>query len=191
MNAEAVLRRSSDRTTTRENHDPDRGDRQRGSPLQPSSSLDALPGTTYTLEGFNCPFVNERPITFLQPLPWVRVCMNCKVVAAEAALLPCCHTLCDWCLEDACYRGTNSAQRKGGNSVDRHRGGSCPLDSEPFVTTDVANLNFPVQYLLRLRVHCFHANLGCSFQGELGQLQDHQQECLFKAKTYVLPPRSW
>ncbi|KAH7974973.1 hypothetical protein HPB49_022294 [Dermacentor silvarum] len=191
MNVEAVLRLSRYRTTARVNDDPDHGNGQRGSPLQPSWYFDALPGNTYTLEGFNCPFLNERPITFVKPLSWVRVCVNCKVVAAETALLPCAHTLCNCCLEDICYRGTNSARYECGSSEDRHRGGSCPLDRDSFVETDVVDLNFPVQHLMKLPVHCFHADFGCWFKDELGKLEDHLRECLFRATTYALPPRSW
>ncbi|XP_075526765.1 TNF receptor-associated factor 6-like [Dermacentor variabilis] len=191
MNREAFHRRTSDTTTARESDDSDYGDRQPGSTLQPSGSSEDPLDTTYTLEGFNCPFVNERPITFVKPLSWVRVCVRCTVVAADTVLLPCGHTLCDWCLDDISDCGANPARWEGGSFEDRPRDGSCPLDSEPFVETDLVVLDFPVPHLLKLPVRCFHADLGCPFVGKLGELQHHLRECLFRTETFVLMPRCW
>ncbi|XP_072140615.1 TNF receptor-associated factor 6-like [Dermacentor andersoni] len=191
MNREAFHRRTSHPTTARESDHSGYGHGQPGSPLQPSGSSEGRPDTTYTLEGFNCPFVNERPITFLKPLSWVRVCVRCTVVAADTVLLPCGHTLCDSCLDDISDCGTNAARREGDSFEDRPRDGSCPLDSVPFVETDLVVLDFPVPHLLKLPVRCFHAGLGCPFVGKLGKLQGHLRQCLFRTETFVLMPRCW
>ncbi|XP_075526750.1 uncharacterized protein LOC142558517 [Dermacentor variabilis] len=145
--------------------------------------------TTYTLEGFDWPFVNERPITFEQPLPSVCVCVNCEVVAANAVLLPCGHTLCGFCLNDACDGGDNSTRRESGNLEHTHCFGSCPLDGEPFEKEDVVDLCFPLERLMALPVYCFHASLGCPFDGVLGELQHHLLECIFGTATFVLTTR--
>ncbi|XP_072140618.1 TNF receptor-associated factor 6-A-like [Dermacentor andersoni] len=129
-----------------------------------------MEATTYTLQGYDWPFVNEQPITFEQRLPWVRVCANCMVVAADAVLLPCWHTLCGRCLEDAC---------DGHSCEHRHRFGWCPLDGETFVEEDVIDVYFPLENLMALPVRCFHASLGCPFNGVLGELQHHLLECIF------------
>ncbi|XP_075526768.1 TNF receptor-associated factor 4-like [Dermacentor variabilis] len=129
-----------------------------------------MEATTYTLRGYGWPFVNEQPITFEQRLPWLRVCANCRVVADDAVLIACWHTLCGRCIEDAC----------GGHSCGhRHRFGWCPLDGEYFVEEAVVDVYFPLEYLMALRVRCFHAGLGCPFNGVLGELQHHLQECIF------------
>ncbi|XP_072140687.1 TNF receptor-associated factor 6-like [Dermacentor andersoni] len=139
-----------------------------------------MEATTYTLQAYDWPFVNERPITFEQLLPSLCVCANCEVFAADAALLPCRHTLCGRCLKDAC---------DGHSSERRHPSGWCPLDGEYFVDEEVVDVYFPQEHLMALPVRCFHAGLGCTFDGVLGDLQDHLQECLFGTRAFVLTTR--
>ncbi|XP_072140613.1 TNF receptor-associated factor 6-A-like [Dermacentor andersoni] len=129
-----------------------------------------MEATTYTLQGYDWPFVNEQPITFEQPLPSECVCANCEVVAADAVLLPCWHTLCGRCHKDAC---------DGPSCEHRPRFGLCPIDGECFLAEDVFDVYFSLEYLMTLPVRCFHAGLGCPFNGVLGELQHHLLECIF------------
>ncbi|XP_075526752.1 TNF receptor-associated factor 6-A-like [Dermacentor variabilis] len=129
-----------------------------------------MEATTYTIQGYDWQFLNEQPITFEHPLPSVCICAKCEVFAADAAQLPCRHTLCGRCLKDAC---------DGDCCEHRHRFGWCPLDGEFFVEEDVVDAHFPLAFLMILPVRCFHAGLGCPFDGELGELQHHLLECIF------------
>lgn len=114
---------------------------------------------TYTLTGFGG-FLERRCLTFVDPLPAIRVCSICGLVPSSTQLLPCCHVVC----EDPCGRQVEAA-------------GSCPLDGRTVTTSSVVPFLFKQSELDELLVRCLNAATNCTFTGELSELEEHLLEC--------------
>ncbi|KAH7975122.1 hypothetical protein HPB49_024056 [Dermacentor silvarum] len=141
--------------------------------------------STYVLQGYDCYFLNSRSITFVEPLPRVRVCAGCSVVPARAVQLPCGHTLCELCEYDAFVRAAAEAQpNQVDSTVAMHHGGVCPEDGTPFAEFELRILTFSMEQLHRHVTLCVNARFGCSFQAELKQLKEHCfSDCCVRRKT--------
>lgn len=116
--------------------------------------------TTYTLTGFGN-FLERRRVTFLEPLPAVRVCSLCGLVAPKMQLLPCCHVVC--------------AEPCGSLVADV---GSCPLDERPVTTASVISLAFDQSEIEQLLVRCLNGVRNCSVTCKVGELREHVLACL-------------
>ncbi|XP_077547233.1 uncharacterized protein LOC144159542 [Haemaphysalis longicornis] len=116
-----------------------------------------MPATEYTLTGFG-EFFERRRVAFVEPLPAVRLCAVCGIVASRSRLLTCGHVLCDACLGETTQ--------------------SCPLDGREFVEADALSLHCFVSDLGQHRVHCINASQGCSFAGKLCELNEHLARCV-------------
>ncbi|XP_037529005.1 RING finger protein 151 [Rhipicephalus sanguineus] len=114
---------------------------------------------TYTLTGF-APFLELRRVTFLEPLPAVRVCSVCGMVPSCTALLPCCHVVC----KGPCGRQVETDKR-------------CPLDGRLVTAASIMQHNFEQSELEQLLVHCLNGADNCSFTCKLGELRGHVSEC--------------
>lgn len=114
--------------------------------------------TVYTLTGFG-QFLEWRRVRFAEPLPKIRVCQLCGVVAAVAKLLPCTHVICEPCEAEAAEKG-----RK------------CPVDGYCFQGEDVQVMPFPRRDIDERVVHCLNHtgdDTGCRFSGKLAELENH------------------
>lgn len=112
----------------------------------------------YTLTGFG-QFLEWRTVRFTQPLPKIRICRLCGVVASAVRLLPCTHVLCESCEDQVIDRGRQ-----------------CPIDGSPFVGEEVQTLPFAQRDLGEREVHCLNDTgdvAGCTYTGKLADLEDH------------------
>ncbi|KAH7981058.1 hypothetical protein HPB49_021214 [Dermacentor silvarum] len=114
---------------------------------------------TYTLTGFGG-FLEQRRITFTEPLAAVRVCSICGLVPSSTQLLPCCHVVCD----GPCGRQVKAA-------------GSCPLDGRHVTTSSVVPFKFEQSELEQLLVRCLNGAANCTFTGKLSDLGEHLLAC--------------
>lgn len=119
----------------------------------------------YTLTGFG-QFLEWRTVRFSEPIPKIRICRLCGVVASSVRLLPCTHVLCESCEDQV---------------VDRGR--QCPIDGSSFVGEEVQTLPFALRDLGEREVHCLNDTgdvAGCTFTGKLAELEDHFiGECVY------------
>lgn len=118
----------------------------------------AATDSVYTLTGFG-QFLEWRRVRFAEPLPKIRVCQLCGVVAAMARLLPCTHVLCESCEDKA-----------------EEKGRKCPVDGYCFQGEDVQNMPFPRRDIDERVVHCLNDTgdeTGCRFSGKLAELERH------------------
>lgn len=115
-------------------------------------------GCQYRMTGFG-DFLEWRTLRFAEPLPKIRVCALCGVVASVLKLLPCTHVLCESC---------------EGQAVDRDR--VCPIEGASFDGEDVQTMPFPRRDLGERRVFCFNNTgdgEGCDFSGKLEEMEQH------------------
>ncbi|KAH7974801.1 hypothetical protein HPB49_019734 [Dermacentor silvarum] len=131
----------------------------------------------------DCYFLNSRSITFVEPLPSIRVCASCSVVPARAVQLPCGHTLCELCEYDAFVQA--AAQLEQVNSaLAMYHGGVCPEDGTPFAESQLKVLTFSMEQLHRHVAFCVNARFGCAFQAELRHMKGHCfTDCCVRRKT--------
>ncbi|KAH7973385.1 hypothetical protein HPB49_000539 [Dermacentor silvarum] len=94
-----------------------------------------MSGSEYTLTGFSY-FLERRRVTFVNPLPNIRVCGVCGIVPARTLLLPCGQVLCEPC----------RAQIKGREL--------CPFHDEDCLEADVVVLDFKLSELDKHVVLC-------------------------------------
>lgn len=118
----------------------------------------------YTLTGFG-DFLEQRSITFVEPLPSVRVCSVCGVVPPATSMLPCCHAFCERCKSEM----TRSIE--------------CPLDGQECTEASVVLLNFSLSELVQRRIRCPNSSRGCEFAGKLDELKQHLLKCSGKVVT--------
>ncbi|KAL1450326.1 hypothetical protein MTO96_043933 [Rhipicephalus appendiculatus] len=116
--------------------------------------------TTYKLTGFG-DFLERRRVTFLEPLPAVRVCSICRLVPPDTELLPCCHVVC--------------AEPCGSLVV---AAGSCPLDERLVTTASVTSFKFEQSEIEQLLVRCLNGVHNCSVICKLSELREHVLACL-------------
>ncbi|KAH7978904.1 hypothetical protein HPB49_007254 [Dermacentor silvarum] len=129
---------------------------------------------SYVLQGFDCYFLNSRSVTFAEPLPSVRVCASCSVVPARAVQLPCGHTLCELCENDAFDRAAAAAQcDQDDSAVAMHHGAVCPHDGTPFAEAQLKVLTFSLEQLHQHVAFCVNSCFGCAFQAQLRRLEEH------------------
>ncbi|XP_049513593.1 RING finger protein 151-like [Dermacentor silvarum] len=114
---------------------------------------------TYTLTGFGV-FLERRRLTFVEPLPAIRVCSICGLVPSSTQLLPCCHVVCD----GPCGRQVKAA-------------GSCPLDGRTVTTSSDVHFKFEQSELEQLLVRCLNGTDICTFVGKLSELVEHLFAC--------------
>ncbi|XP_077546230.1 uncharacterized protein LOC144158915 [Haemaphysalis longicornis] len=118
----------------------------------------AATDSVYTLTGFG-QFLEWRRVRFAEPLPKIRICQVCGVVAAVAKLLPCTHVLCETCEDRA-----------------EEKGRKCPVDGYCFQGEDVQDMPFSRRDIDERVVHCLNHtgdDTGCRFSGKLGELERH------------------
>ncbi|KAK8768900.1 hypothetical protein V5799_014640 [Amblyomma americanum] len=119
----------------------------------------------YRMTGFG-DFLEWRTVRFVEPLPKIRVCRLCGVVASAVRLLPCTHVLCEACESQA---------------IDA--GGQCPIEGASFLGEDVQTLPFSMRDLGERQLRCFNCtddNVGCTFTGKLTELEQHfVVDCLY------------
>lgn len=118
----------------------------------------AATDSVYTLTGFG-QFLEWRSVRFAEPLPKIRVCQLCGVVAAVAKLLPCTHVLCESCEYTA-----------------EEKGRKCPVDGYCFQGKDVQDMPFSRRDIDERVVHCLNHtgdDTGCRFSGKLAELERH------------------
>ncbi|XP_070396604.1 E3 ubiquitin-protein ligase NRDP1-like [Dermacentor albipictus] len=115
--------------------------------------------TTYTLSGFGG-FLERRRVTFVEPLPAIRVCSVCGLVPCSTRLLACDHVLCD----GPCGRQVQAAA-------------SCPLHGRAVPISSVVPLKFEQSEVEQLLVRCLNGPDNCTFVGKLNELEDHLSAC--------------
>ncbi|XP_075530606.1 uncharacterized protein LOC142563837 isoform X1 [Dermacentor variabilis] len=103
-----------------------------------------------------------RPLFFAEPIPAHRICDGCGLLPRLTAFLPCRHVLCSTCYEQ-CVVG------------DEH---SCPLDGDAFLDEDVQWGDFPLENLLKRKVHCWNKEYGCESVMAASEICRHfHQDC--------------
>ncbi|KAH7976384.1 hypothetical protein HPB52_012903 [Rhipicephalus sanguineus] len=117
-------------------------------------------GREYRMTGFG-DFLEWRMLRFAEPLPKIRVCALCGVVASVVKLLPCTHVLCECC---------------EGQAIDMGR--LCPIEGASFAGEDLQTLPFSRRDLGERQVFCFNntghdKQGGCDFSGKLEELERH------------------
>ncbi|KAL3210402.1 hypothetical protein MRX96_052189 [Rhipicephalus microplus] len=113
----------------------------------------------YTLTGFG-DFLEQRPVTFTQPMARSRVCSICGRVPSGTALLPCGHVFCGECQ---------------GEMIDHSE---CCFDRMPFEEDQLVRLRFELSHLQQLSVVCTVGGKKCgTFSGKLCELKDHMRQC--------------
>ncbi|KAL1476190.1 hypothetical protein MTO96_036696 [Rhipicephalus appendiculatus] len=122
-------------------------------------------GREYRMTGFG-DFLEWRILRFAEPLPKIRVCGLCGVVASVVKLLPCTHVLCECC---------------EGQAIDNGR--LCPIEGASFAGEDLQTLPFSRRDLGERQVFCFNNTsdgerggcdfTGCDFTGKLEELERH------------------
>ncbi|KAH8031096.1 hypothetical protein HPB51_012816 [Rhipicephalus microplus] len=118
-------------------------------------------GREYRMTGFG-DFLEWRILRFAEPLPKIRVCGLCGVVAAVVKLLPCTHVLCECC---------------EGQAIDGGR--LCPIEGASFAGEELQTLPFSRRDLGERQVFCFNntgdgeQGRGCDFAGKLEELERH------------------
>lgn len=117
-------------------------------------------GREYRMTGFG-DFLEWRMLRFAEPLPKIRVCGLCGVVASVVKLLPCTHVLCECC---------------EGQAIDMGR--LCPIEGASFAGEDLQTLPFSRRDLGERQVFCFNntghgKQGGCDFSGKLEELERH------------------
>ena len=107
--------------------------------------------------GFECEFVDPPPKVLQIECP------ICLLILREPHLTSCCgHNFCRACIEKV-----------------KNEGKSCPICKEAQFTT--FHNKGHERSMKELAVHCEHKEVGCSWSGELGKLDDH----LAKVCPYV------
>ncbi|KAL1476187.1 hypothetical protein MTO96_036701 [Rhipicephalus appendiculatus] len=157
------------------------------SPLSKFAKLYSQPATpkwfTYVLQGFGCSFLDMQPFQFAFPLPSARICATCKIVSARAAMLPCGHTICEFCSEEAGQEVREDEEDVEGDGAPPARVGTCPVDGRQFAEAEVLSLPYGLDQLGRELVHCVNTPSGCPFLGELQHLKEHcLGNCRFRPK---------
>ncbi|XP_077493492.1 TNF receptor-associated factor 3-like [Amblyomma americanum] len=110
----------------------------------------------FTLVGFS-PELDWRPLTFLKPIPAIRVCSACGLVRKKTAILPCMHVLCWCCYEQCAQDGAHE----------------CPLDGSGYQEDDVILSDFPADDLLRREVKCWNEGSGCQYTTAASRISQH------------------
>ncbi|KAH7974914.1 hypothetical protein HPB49_021388 [Dermacentor silvarum] len=137
---------------------------------------------TYVLRGFECPFLDMRRISFVEPLPTTRVCVICWALPAMIMPLPCCHAVCFVCRYDA-YAEHPQRHDKDHRALTMFRSGVCPKDGIPFGDPHLEVVT-SVKAVYSSLVFCVNAVFGCRSKIELGHLKTHYlHECLFNPFT--------
>ncbi|KAG0426860.1 hypothetical protein HPB47_026042 [Ixodes persulcatus] len=103
-----------------------------------------------------------RPLLFVEPVIAERACALCGVLCRKAVRLWCAHTVCSDCYAECVERG-----------------GTCPLDQEPFCEDDLDRLECSAGYIMKRRVACWNLPSGCNFIGPVSSLLDHFKQCTF------------
>ncbi|EEC16768.1 hypothetical protein IscW_ISCW012714 [Ixodes scapularis] len=75
-----------------------------------------------------------RPLLFVEPVIAERACAVCGVLCRKAVRLWCAHTVCSDCYVECVERG-----------------GTCPLDQEPFCEDDLDRLECSAGYVMKRR----------------------------------------
>ncbi|XP_077494769.1 TNF receptor-associated factor 6-B-like [Amblyomma americanum] len=115
----------------------------------------------YTLVGFSAE-LDWRPLCFVKPIPPSRVCSTCGLVRRRNALLPCSHTLCEFC----CEQCTEDSTRV------------CPLCNQQCEDDDVDWRDFAAEELLKRKVKCWNEQCGCESVMAASELSRHfQRDC--------------
>ncbi|KAH7973386.1 hypothetical protein HPB49_000540 [Dermacentor silvarum] len=116
-----------------------------------------MSSSEYTLTGFS-DFLEHRSVTFVNPLPNIRVCGVCGIVPARTLLLSCGQVFCEPC----------RAQIKGREL--------CPFHDEDCLEADVVVLDFKLSQLDKHVVLC-PSGENCAFTGPASALKEHLVNC--------------
>ncbi|XP_037581995.1 TNF receptor-associated factor 6-B-like isoform X3 [Dermacentor silvarum] len=115
----------------------------------------------YTVFGFSQE-LDWRPLYFAEPVPAHRICDGCGLLPRVTVFLPCRHVLCKTCYEQCVVD-------------DQH---SCPLDGDAFLDEDVQWGDFPLENLLKRKVHCWNKEYGCESVVAASEICKHfHQDC--------------
>lgn len=112
----------------------------------------------YTLTGFG-DSLERRRIAFLDPLPKPNVCSVCGMVSSNIWILPCGHSLCEFCEEQVENPPT------------------CPKDYYDYVRDELTSVNFTLEDIGERRVLCAVAGAKCDFDGTLHDMLSHIIDC--------------
>ncbi|XP_077496140.1 uncharacterized protein LOC144107031 isoform X2 [Amblyomma americanum] len=115
-------------------------------------------GGTYKLSGFP-EMLPSCAITFKERLPATKVCKLCGVVPSLVFLLPCSHSVCEFC-KTLISKGTPR----------------CPIDGERFKYSDLPKIECSLRDLTERDVRCPNdtgTRVGCAFSGKLRNLSKH------------------
>ncbi|KAH7974450.1 hypothetical protein HPB49_015668 [Dermacentor silvarum] len=137
---------------------------------------------TYVLRGFECPFLDKRRISFVEPLPTTRVCVICWALPAMIMPLPCCHAVCFVCRYDA-YADHPPRHDKDHKALTMFRSGVCPKDGVPYGDPHLEVVTC-LKGVYNSLVFCVNGVFGCRSKVKLGYLKAHcLNECLFNPAT--------
>lgn len=112
----------------------------------------------YTLTGFS-DFLEQRNVSFTEPMDSARICSVCSVVPCRSIKLPCGHVLCQLC-------------RRQVTGQD-----GCPVDGSKFTEADLVVMVFKQTDLEQHRVLCIVGGQKCGFSGKLCDLNHHVAQC--------------
>ncbi|XP_062512102.1 TNF receptor-associated factor 6-like [Corticium candelabrum] len=104
---------------------------------------------------------------FVEPLNDQWTCPICQFAAREPTLTKCGHQFCQECLRPLIRDGNVT----------------CPVCSEELKESDTFLNNMTKRQILSLKILCDKREEGCSWQGELRQLDEHNQECDYVVKA--------
>ena len=98
---------------------------------------------------------------FVEPVKDRYTCPICHLAAREPMLTKCGHQFCQECLRPLI---------RDGNAT-------CPVCREELKESEMFLNNMTKREILSLKIYCDQREKGCSWQGELRQCDEHNQEC--------------
>ncbi|XP_065295284.1 uncharacterized protein [Dermacentor albipictus] len=116
-----------------------------------------MSGSEYTLTGFS-DFLEGRRVTFVDPLPSMRVCGLCDRVPSRSLLLSCGQVLCEPCR----------------NQIKEQE--PCPFDGKDCFAGNFVPQDYELAELDEYRILCPNSE-DCAFTGTLSTLMEHLVNC--------------
>ena len=104
---------------------------------------------------------------FVEPLNDRCACPICHLASREPMLTKCGHQFCWECLRPLI---------RDGNVM-------CPVCRKELNTSEMLENNMTKREILSLKIFCDQCEEGCSWQGELKQRDEHNQECGYGVET--------
>ena len=104
---------------------------------------------------------------FVKPLNDRYTCPICHLAAREPMLTKCGHQFCQECLRPLIRDGNVT----------------CPVCREELKESEMFLNNMTKREILSLKIYCDQREKGCSWQGELRQRDEHNQECRYVAEA--------